>query len=184
MSWRCAFLYSLPIILIYIVSFFLPAWQDGNATYVGYETLGKGFDFVGKSGDYTTVLLLLLPNVLFCTGVMLLAVPKTWARIVAAVLGFIALLLSTQIMICIGFLAFLGDIASNIFGASSGPSGVREGFFFWIGSMFLLMMTGMITAIVSGTRARPNRRDDGHHDDEPFSRRRRSEGERYRRDPD
>ncbi len=204
MTWRCAGLFALPVAFVYLLSFCLPAWEDANSVYFGYETLQKSFDVAARNGDLVTPMLVLLPNLIVCSGLLLLAVPKTWARIVAAVLGFVALLFSVQIMICVGFLSVLTNIATAMFGQPVGPSGVREGFFVWVVSMFMLMLMGLITAIVSGTNSGPDRRDDDNpfrrydddddsdrrrpryddNDDEPFNRRRRSEGERYRRDPD
>ncbi len=193
MSWRSAGLFSFPILCLYVVSFFLTAWEDNNGTYLGYETIGNSFELVGRSNDLLTPMLLLLPNFLFITGVVLLAVPRTWARIVASVLGFLALVVSAQLMVCVGFLSFMTTIVTAIFGANSGPGQVREGFFLWIGSMFLLMLVGMVTAIVSGTRAGPDRRDerprprryeDDYDDEDDNFNRRRSERERWRRDRD
>ena len=206
MSWRCAGLFSFPILCLYVASFFLTAWEDNNGTYLGYETLGNSFDRLGRSNDFLTPMLVLLPNLIVSTGIVLLAVPKTWARIVASVLGFLALVISAQLMVCVGVLSVISNIVTALFGANSGPGQVREGFFVWIGSMFLLLLVGMISAIVSGTRAEPDRSDDRRrlprnddddrrdsrdrrrtrhdYEDDDFNRRRRSEGERWRRDQD
>ena len=143
MSWRCACLYSLPIAVVYVVSFFLPAWEDHDGTYVGYETLS--FGFLKIAADPVPSLCLLFPNVLVVAGIVLLAVPKTWARIVASLCGFFALmssLLGTQ---------FVGIVLA-ITNSVPGPTAVLEGYFCWTGSMLLLLLIGMITAVVSGTR--------------------------------
>ena len=156
MSWRCACLFSLPILVLYTASFFMPAWQDSNGIYTGAETLGKGFELAARKGDVGPLLPLLLPNLLVVTGLVMLAIPRTWARIVAACVGFFAMLVSAQLMLCVNFLTFLGDLVTAIFGSPPGPSGVREGFFVWIASMFAVMLVGLITAITgTGGKAVP-----------------------------
>jgi hypothetical protein len=193
MSWRFACLFSLPILILYTASFFMPAWQDGNGIYTGAETLGKAFDLVARKGDVGTLFPLMLPNLLVVTGMIMLAIPKTWARIVAACVGFFAMFVSAQIMLCVNFLTFLGDLVSAMFGSPPGPSGVREGFFVWISSMFAVMMVGLVTAITGtggkavpaelvGSPRRP-RYDDESYDDRERRRPREDDDYHYRAPP-
>lgn len=179
MSWRCALAFSLPVAFLFVVSLFLPEWQDDNGTSFGYESLIRSFQSRDGSFKFTTVLW----NLVSCVGIVLLAVPKTWARAAAAAIGV------TSVVLLIADV-FIHSLVRSIF--NSTPPLVGSGLNVRIGSMALMLLLGLGGVIVSSRRDRLARLDDSSkrvldrfdNIDDRFNPRTRSEAERYQTDQD